>query len=69
QREGSPAEAVDARKQKKLTQLALAWLKQRKLLGHPSRFDVVAIRWDADGRPVVEHYQNAFDAVDFGQMY
>lgn len=68
-REGSPAEAVDYRKQKKLTQLALAWLKRRKLLGQPCRFDVVAIRWDAEGKPIVEHFKSAFEAVDFGQMY
>jgi len=68
-REGSPAEAVDQRKQAKLTQLALAWLKKRKLLGRRARFDVVAIRWDAAGCPVVTHYQSAFEAIDFGQMY
>lgn len=68
-REGSPAEAVDRRKQVKLTQLALAWLKRRKLLGRSSRFDVVAIRWDAQGRPIVEHFKNAFEAADLGQMY
>ena len=68
-REGSPAEAVDARKQKKLTQLALAWLKRRKLLGQRCRFDVIAVRWDEQGRPIVDHFKNAFEAVDFGQMY
>jgi putative endonuclease len=69
QREGSPAEAVDLRKQRKLTQLGLAWLKRRRLLGRPCRFDVVAIRWDSAGKPVIEHFKNAFEAVDFGQMY
>jgi putative endonuclease len=69
QREGSPAEAVDRRKQVKLTQLALAWLKKRKLLGRPTRFDVVSIRWTANGQPTVTHYKNAFEAADFGQMY
>src|SRR6188768_675887 len=37
QRDGSPAEAVDRRKQAKLTQLALVWLKKRNLLGRPTR--------------------------------
>ncbi|QDT56368.1 hypothetical protein Pan44_44220 [Caulifigura coniformis] len=69
QREGSPAEAVDRRKQRKLTQLALGWLKTRRLLGHPARFDVIAIRWDADGKPDIKHEQSAFDAADLGQMY
>ena len=68
-RDGSPAEAVDRRKQVKLTQLSLAWLKKRKLLGRPTRFDVVAIRWDSKGEPIVTHYKNAFEAADLGQMY
>lgn len=68
-RDGSPAEAVDRRKQVKLTQLALAWLKKRKLLGHRARFDVFAVRWDANGQPVVSHEKSAFDAADLGQMY
>ena len=69
QRDGSPSEAVDRHKQIKLTQLALAWLKKRNLLGHRTRFDVVAIRWDTNGQPVVTHYKSAFDAADLGQMY
>ena len=69
QREGSPAEAVDLRKQRKLTQLALVWLKRRKLLGKRCRFDVVAVRWDDEGRPIVEHFRSAFEAADLGQMY
>ena len=69
ERDGSPAEAVDRRKQVKLTQLSLAWLKKKGLLGHRSRFDVVAIRWDAEGQPVISHYKSAFDAADLGQMY
>jgi putative endonuclease len=68
-REGSPAEAVDLRKQRKLTQLALAWLKRNKLLGRRSRFDVIAIRWNDQGQPVVEHFRSAFEAVELGQMY
>jgi putative endonuclease len=69
QRDGSPAERVDRQKQKKLTQLALTWLKRRKLLGHPARFDVIAIRWDAENRPIIDHFQSAFEAADLGQMY
>jgi len=66
---GSPAEAVDAGKQRRLTRAALAWLKRRGLLGHRTRFDVVAVEWDAAGRPEVRHFRSAFEAVDFGQMY
>ena len=68
-RDGSPAEAVDRRKQTKLTQLALAWLKKKGLLGHRARFDVIAIRWNDNSEPVVTHTPNAFEAADLGQMY
>lgn len=40
---GSPAEAVDSQKQRQLTRLALAFLKQNRLLEHSARFDVIAI--------------------------
>ena len=68
-RDGSPAEAVDRRKQVKLTQLALAWLKKKRLLGHRARFDVVAVKWNEKGEPVIAHDKSAFDAADLGQMY
>jgi putative endonuclease len=67
---GHPAEAVDAAKQQKLTQLALAYLKRHDLLETPARFDVVAVTWPAGARqPTVEHFKNAFEAVGRGQMF
>src|SRR6478752_2733026 len=42
---GHPAEAVDENKQRKLTKLALAYLKRHDLLECSARFDVVAITW------------------------
>lgn len=67
---GHPAEAVDAEKQKRLTRLALAYLKRYDLLDCKARFDVVAVTWpDTARRPKVEHYQNAFEAVGQGQMF
>ena len=67
---GHPAEAVDAIKQRKLTRLAVTFLKRHGLLDYPARFDVVAITWpDRGGRPVIEHYKNAFDAVGEGELY
>jgi len=67
---GLPAEAVDLAKQRQLTRLALAFLKQHRLLDHPARFDVVGIVWPgADTPPVITHYRNAFEAQGLRQMY
>jgi putative endonuclease len=66
---GHPAEAVDAVKQRKLTRLAVTFLKRHGLLEHPARFDVVAITWPDSGRPLIEHFKNAFEAVGKGEFY
>lgn len=67
---GHPAEAVDSRKQQRLTRLALHFLKMHDLLEHAARFDVVAITWPADARrPTIEHYKNAFEPAGRGQMF
>lgn len=66
-----PSEAVDARKQEKLTRAALIYLKQKKLLDCPARFDVISVVWP-EGLTEPEkitHYINAFEAVGSGQMY
>ena len=46
---GHPAEAVDAAKQRRLTKLAVTFLKRHGLLDYSARFDVIAITWP-DGR-------------------
>jgi len=67
---GRPAEAIDARKMRRMTQAALAWLKSKGLLSQAARFDVVAVTWpDSARRPTVEHYKNAFEPVGAGQFY
>ncbi|MCG8448495.1 MAG: YraN family protein, partial [Pirellulales bacterium] len=47
---GRPAEAVDARRQARLTRAALAFLKLHGLLEYASRFDVVEVVWPKDQR-------------------
>ena len=47
---GTPAEAVDHDKQRRLTKLALAYLKRHDLLECKARFDVVSITWPAGSR-------------------
>ena len=67
---GHPPDAVDERKQIKLTRLALAFLKRHRLLDHSSRFDVIAITWPDGGKePTVEHFKNAFEATGQGSMF
>lgn len=68
---GDPSEAVDSRKQEKLTRAALVYLKKRGLLEQPARFDVISIVWhDIPGaQPKLRHFKNAFEAVGRGQMY
>ena len=67
---GHPADAVDENKQRRITRAALAYLKRHGLLEHAARFDVVAITWqDEQSKPQIEHYQNAFEPPDKGQMF
>ena len=67
---GHPAEAVDEQKQKRITRLALAYLKRHDLLEYPCRFDVVAITWPANARkPTIQHIKSAFEAVGRQGMY
>ena len=66
---GHPAEAVTPAKQRRLTRLAVTFLKRHGLLERPARFDVVAITWPERGRPTIEHFENAFDAVGRGEFY
>jgi len=67
---GHPAEAVDERKQRRLTQAALGYLKFQGLMNYSARFDVVAITWPADSRrPTIEHFLNAFAPIGEGQFF
>jgi len=61
---GHPSEAVDLAKQRRLTRLALSYLKRHRLMECPARFDVVAVTWPAgQRRPTIEHFPNAFEAA------
>lgn len=57
---GGPAAAVDFRKQRQLSKVALHYLNQKKLNNIPARFDVVAIELIASS-PHIELIRNAFD--------
>ena len=67
---GHPTEAITPAKQRRLTQLALAFLKRYGLLERRARFDVVSIVWSSESRPpTIEHFPNAFEAVGRFQMH
>lgn len=57
---GSPFEAVDLRKQQKMSRVALAYLNNHGLSDRAARFDVVAVRLDAR-QPEVEVVKDAFE--------
>jgi putative endonuclease len=65
-----PAESVDRVKQRRLTDLALHFLREKRLLGQSARFDVLAICWPPGHRePDIVHYANAFEAVGRFQAF
>ena len=67
---GHPADAVNPAKQRRLTRLAVTFLKRHGLLEHRARFDVVAVTWpEGQRRPTIEHFPNAFDAVGRWEFY
>lgn len=67
---GHPADAVDERKQRRLTRLGLAYLKRHSLLENPARFDIVAVTWPEHAkRPVIEHFQNAFEPQEKWNLF
>ena len=67
---GHPADSVNREKQRRLTRLALSYLKRHDLLEYRSRFDVIAVTWSVGQRkPTIEHFLNAFEPVGIGQMF
>lgn len=59
---GTPAEAVDARKQRQLSKTAQEYLQRHQLHEAAARFDVIGVILDRDNRPVkIEHVKNAFE--------
>jgi putative endonuclease len=68
--DGQPFEAVDLRKQEKITRIALAWLKKYDRLNQSARFDIVSILWpDERSEPQIQHFRNAYEATGRGQFF
>lgn len=61
-RYGHPKGAITPKKQRKLSMVALGYLKETNQSYHKARFDVVSILLTADGKkPLVEIVKNAFE--------
>ena len=70
ERAGAPFESITLIKQRRLTRLALAYLKHHDLLDCPARFDVVSIVLeDGLSQPRIDHYRDAFSAASNGCFY
>ena len=62
--QGQPYEAVNPWKIRKLSQMAMSYLKYKyHSLEIPSRFDVISIVQDKTSTPNIQHIKNAFDST------
>ncbi|MBL6831908.1 MAG: YraN family protein [Pirellulales bacterium] len=60
---GHPAETIDRRKQQRIATLANAYIRRHRLEDCRVRIDVVTVTLEgADGKPEVEHFQDAFES-------
>lgn len=57
---GRAKEAVDERKKRQLSRVALAYMKSHECIETKARFDVVAVSFEGD-RAKIEVVKNAFD--------
>jgi len=57
---GLPSEAISVSKQRKISKVALGFLKERNLLDRKARFDVVSVLYLKDA-PQIDLIKNAFE--------
>lgn len=57
---GLPSEAISKSKQRHISRVALAFLKENNLLNQKARFDVVSVFY-RDAEPKLDLIQNAFE--------
>lgn len=63
ERFGLPQESIGPQKRRRMTAIALYYLKTKGWLGEPARFDVAAVSLDSASEAVTL-YRNAFDAAE-----
>lgn len=61
---GSPAAAVDFRKQRQISRTAQWYLAEQTLSDPPARFDVISVLYDEAGQLTIEHIRDAFDLCE-----
>lgn len=67
---GGPLEAVTLVKQRRLSRIALSYLKRHDLLECSSRFDVIGIVWPKGRRrPEITHITNAFEPLGTNSLF
>ncbi len=59
---GTPLEAVEFRKQRRMIRAAQFFLAEKNLHQRDARFDVVGVSWPGK-EPMVEHIENAFELM------
>jgi putative endonuclease len=62
ERMGGGAEAVDLRKQARLSRGAAAWLREHHPRARRARLDVITCTWEPGAGWRVDHYEDAFSA-------
>lgn len=61
---GSPAAAVNIRKQRQISRTAEWYLMENKLFDHPARFDVVSVYSGDNSQHSIDHLTNAFELCE-----
>jgi putative endonuclease len=61
---GSPAAAVNIRKQRQISRAAQCYLAEHGLFESPARFDVVSVLSDNNHNHSIDHINNAFDLCE-----
>jgi len=57
---GEPEYAITKNKQKQIKKMAKLYLFEKEILELGCRFDVVTVLLQGKGKPVINHYENAF---------
>ena len=65
----APLAAVDSRKQQRIVNAALAYLKKHQLLEQSVRFDVIGVSWPNHSEPNIRHIRDAFGSTHRGQFF